>query len=84
MVIYALLDPASNGTFIKDSILEELQVNGVETQLKLNTMHGSEVVATRIVGGLIVERMDKEVHIELPKTYTRNKIPSKRNEIPRP
>ena len=47
-------------------------------------MHGSEVVATRRVGGLIVERMDKEVHIELPKTYTRNEIPSKRNEIPRP
>ena len=32
VVIYALLDPASNGTFIKESILEELQVNRVETQ----------------------------------------------------
>ena len=84
VVIYALLDPASNGTFIKESILEELQVNGVETQLKLNTMHGSEVVPTRKVGGLIVQRMDGEVHIELPKTYSRNKIPSRRNEIPRP
>ena len=84
VVIYALLDPASNGTFIKESILEELQVNGVETQLKLNTMHGSEVVPTRKVGGLIVQRMDGEVHIELPKTYSRNEIPSRRNEIPRP
>ena len=53
VVTYALLDPASNGTFIKESILEELRVNGVETQLKLNTMHGSEVVPTRRVGGLI-------------------------------
>ena len=84
VVIYALLDPASNGTFIKESILEELQINGIETQLKLNTMHGSEVVPTRRVGGLIVERMDREVHIELPKAYSRNKIPSKRDEIPRP
>ena len=84
VVIYALLDPASNGTFIKESILEELQVNGAETQLKFNTMHGSEVVPTRRVGGLIVERMDREVHIELPKAYSRNEIPSKRNEIPRP
>ena len=65
VVIYALLDPASNGTFIKESILEELQVNGAETQLKLNTMHGSEVVPTCRVGGLIVERMDREVRIEL-------------------
>ena len=86
VVIYALLDPASNGTFIKESIviLEGLQVNGVEAQLQLNTMHGSEVVLTRRVNGLIVERMDKEVHIELPKTYPRQEIPCKRNEIPRP
>ena len=84
VVIYALLDPASNGTFIKESILEELHVNGIETQLKLNTMHGTEVVPTRKVGGLIVERMDREVHIELPNAYSRNEIPSKRNEIPRP
>ena len=84
VVIYALLDPASNGTFVKESVLEELQVNGVETQLKLNTMHGSEVVPTRRVSGLIVERMDREVHIKLPKTYSRNEILSRRNEIPRP
>ena len=51
LVIYTLLDPASNGTFIKESILQELQVNGVETQLKLSTMHGSEEVPTRRVGG---------------------------------
>ena len=84
VAIYALLEPASNGTFIKKSILEELQVNGVETQLMWNIMHGSEIVPTRRVGGLIVERMDREVHIELPKAYSRNEIPSKRNEIPRP
>lgn len=73
-MIYAVLDPASNRTFIKKSILEELQVNGVETQLKLNTMHGSEVVPTRRVGGLIVERMDREVHIKLPILKERNTI----------
>ena len=82
VVIYALLDPASNGAFVKESILEDLQVNGVETQLKLNTMHGSEVVPTRRVSGLIVERMDRDFHIKLPKTYSRNEIPSRRNEIP--
>ena len=29
VVIYALLDPASNRTFMKESILEELQINGL-------------------------------------------------------
>ena len=28
--------------------------------------------------------MDREVHIKFPKTYSRNGIPSERNEIPRP
>lgn len=84
VVLYALLDSASNRSFIKESILEELQIHGIETQLKLNTMHGSEVVLTRRVGSLIVERMDGEVHIELPKAYSRNEIPSKTDEIPRP
>jgi len=84
VVIYALLNPVSNGTFIQESKIEELQVNGIETQLKLNTMHGSEVVLARRVSGLSIERMDGEVHIELPKAYSRNKIPSKREEIPRP
>ena len=84
VVVYALLDPGSNGTFIKESILEDLQVDGTETQLQLNTMHGSEVVPTRKITGLNVESMGKDARVELPKTYTRDDIPSKREEIPRP
>ena len=84
VVVYALLDPASNGTFIKERILEDLQVDGTETQLQLNTMHRSEVVPTRRITGLNVESMGKDARVELPKTYTRDDIPSKREEIPRP
>ena len=60
VVVYALLDPASNGTFIKESILEDLPVDGTETQLQLNTMHGSEVVPTRRITGLNVKSMGKD------------------------
>ena len=84
VVVYALLDPGSNGTFIKESIPEDLQVDGTETQLQLNTMHASEVVPTRRITGLNVESMGKDARVELPKTYTRDDIPSKREEIPRP
>ena len=84
VVVYALLDPGSNGTFIKESILEDLQVDGTETQLQLNTMHGSEVVPNRRITGLNVESMGKDARVELPKTYTRDDIPTKREEIPRP
>ena len=81
VVVYALLDPSSNGTFIKESTL---QVDGTETQLQLNTMQASEVVPTRRITGLNVESMGKDARVELPKTYTRDDIPSKREEIPRP
>ena len=84
VVVYALLDSSSNGTFIKESILQDLQVDGTETQLQLNMMHGSEVVPTRKITGLNVESMGKDARVELPKTYTRDDIPSKREEIPRP
>ena len=84
VVVYALLDPDNNGTFIKESILEDLQVDGTETQLQLNTMHGSEAVPTRRITGLNVESIGKDARVELPKTYTRDDIPSKREEIPRP
>ena len=73
-VIYALLNPVSNGTFI------QLQVNGIETQLKLNTMHGSEVVLAQRVSGLIIERMDGELHIELSKVYLRNHLKERRSQ----
>ena len=36
VVVYALLVPFSNGTFIKESILEDLQVDGTETQLHVS------------------------------------------------
>ena len=84
VMVYALHDPASNGTFIREDIVRELQVDGVKTQLQLNTMHGTEVIPTRKVDGLFVSRVDKEFQIKLPKAFTREEIPSKRDEIPRP
>ena len=83
-MVYALLDPASKGTFIREETMKELQVNGMETQLLLNTMHGTEVIPTHRVEGLFVTQVEKEIQIKLPKTYSREEIPSKRDEIPRP
>ena len=80
VMVYALLDPAS----IREDIVGELQVDGVKTQLQLNTMHGTEVIPTRKVECLFVSRVDKGFQIKLPKAFTGEEIPSKRDEIPRP
>ena len=83
VLVYALLDNASDTTFIKTSTLKELGVEGPELKLKLYTMHGNAEIPVQKVDGLVVERFDKKVKIELPKSYSRDSIPSRRNQIPR-
>ena len=84
VTVYALLDDASDTTFIKSSVKEKLGVQGIETTLNLSTMLGREEIPVYKVNGLIVERIDKRVEVELPKTYSRDQIPSRRDQIPRP
>ena len=83
VLVYALLDNASDTTFIKTSTLRNLGIEGPELKLKLYTMHGNTEIQVQKVDGLMVERFDKKVKIELPKTYSRDSIPSRRNQIPR-
>ena len=83
VLVYALLDNASDTTFIKTSTLRNLGVEGPELKLKLYTMHGNTEIPVQKVDGLMVERFDKKVKIELPKAYSRDSIPSRRNQIPR-
>ncbi|XP_028412945.1 uncharacterized protein LOC114535824 [Dendronephthya gigantea] len=84
VMVYALLDPASNGTFVKRQTMKKLGIDGVNTHLQLNTMHGTEVITTQKVTGLKIENPERTTQVELPKVYCRDDIPSKRNEIPRP
>ncbi|CAB4017090.1 Hypothetical predicted protein, partial [Paramuricea clavata] len=85
IMVYALLDPASNGTFIKTETLNKLGRKGKDINLRLNTMHGSEIITTQKITGLKVEDLERTTQIELPKAvYCRSDIPSRRSEIPRP
>ena len=47
-------------------------------------MLGREEITVEKTTGLVVKRINKRVEIELPKTYSRAKIPFRRNQIPRP
>ena len=82
---YALLDDGSDSTFVKTSILEKLGIGGPEITLQLNTMHGQRKVIVKKIEGLIAKAMDEAgCSIELPKTYTRDSIPSCSTQIPTP
>ena len=82
--VYALLDDASDTTFVTKQVKEELGVPRVQTNLSLSTMFGRRVISVSRIDGLIVERPDRRAKIDLPREYTRDKIPSRRNQIPTP
>lgn len=50
----------------------ELEVEEVDTSLNLSTMHSRKVIPVTRIDGLIVERPDRRVHVELPKAYARD------------
>ena len=82
--VYALLDDASDTTLVTNQVKEELGVPGVETNLSLSTMHGRRVISVSRIDGLTVERPERRAKIDLPRAYTKDKIPSRRNQIPTP
>ena len=81
VTVYALLDDASDTAFIKSIVKEKFGVQCIETTLNLSTMLGREEISVYKGNGLIVERIER---VELPKTYSRDQIPSRRDQIPRP
>lgn len=84
VMVYTLLDDASDTTFVTTAVKEKLGVEGVKTKLVLGTMLGKEKISVSRIDGLIVEWIDKRVQVELPRTYSRDQIPSRRDQIPSP
>ena len=63
---------------------DKLGIPGVSSKLILSTMLGREEITVSRVDGLVVERIDQRVQVELPRTYSRDQIPSRRDQIPSP
>ena len=69
IMTYALLDKASDTTFIKSEVRKNLGLKGPEVNLNLSTMLGRQEIPVEKISGLVVETIDERVEIELPKTY---------------
>ena len=82
---YALIDSQSNATFTTEKLRQTLEIDGVATHLRLSTMHQEdEVIDCKKVQGLVVADLQRQVSIPLPKVYTRETIPYKPHQIPKP
>ena len=82
--VYVVLDDQSDTCFITEETRKSLGLEGPEIPLELGTMHSVETVSTQRLEGLVISSYDKGEDIELPKTYSRDQIPSRREQIPRP
>ena len=82
--MHALLDEQSDACFVKESVLERLNVNGPEIELVLSTVLATQTIVSRRIIGLVVRGVHETAEIPLPKTYTRDIIPARRSQIPRP
>ena len=83
LLTYALLDEQSDACFVREDLLERLDVIGPEVELKLSTVLAEEVIKSRRIEGLVV-RGYNDVEIPLAKSYSRSSIPAKKSQIPRP
>ena len=85
VLTYALIDSQSNATFITEKLEQHLEVDSVTSHLRLSTMHQeNEIVQCKKVQGLVVMDLKRQVRIPLPKVYTREAIPYKPHQIPKP
>ena len=84
-LVYALLDDQSNTTFVGQNTLDSLSVSGPETSLLLSTMHATdEPIKSQKIEGLVTKDFHRQVTLQLPKVFSREVIPAKREQIPRP
>ena len=82
---YVLIDCQSNATFITERLSQTLGVQGVESHLMLSTVHDEDgVVDCCKIKGLNVMNVKHQDSIPLPQTFTRQTIPFKSSQIPKP
>ena len=85
MMTYAMLDNCSQGSFISESLVKQMNLSGRKTTLNLKTLKSKKLETAIVIDGLKVSSANgKEDWIKLPKLYTRMQIPVERGEIATP
>ena len=82
---YAVLDDQSNSCFVTKSLCDRLNIQRPETQLLLTTMHQRNacITSNRIMG-LEVLDLNRDYVVKLPVCFTRDNLPAKHSQIPKP
>lgn len=84
ILVNALLDEQSDACFVRESTMKKLGAEGAMVNIQLSTVLGQRTIESKKVTDLIVKGARETREIALPKVYTRDIIPAKRSQIPRP
>ena len=73
---YAMLDNCSQGTFVKEEIIEALGIAGAETRVTVKTLNGEVLQMTTVVENLeLAGSLGRPKWIKLPRAYTKQDLP---------
>ena len=75
ILTYAFLDPGSSASFCTQKLLEDLHMQGKNTEILLRTMGQERVIKTQRVTGLEVSSCNESDFIQLPEVFTQDRIP---------
>ena len=80
----AMLDSCSQATFVADSLVTNLGLNGRKTTLSVTTINGTEMIKSTVIEGLSVSSSngcDVSTKLKLPNSYTRDELPVDPEEV---
>ena len=80
----AILDNYSKDIFIKESLINELNISVIATEIAVRKLYGKKTSKTKAIKGLKVSKLDKKCWIDLPKCYSREGLPIDSEKIVTP
>ena len=83
---HALLDSCSQGTFILETLINNLGVKGQKTSIIIKTLNGEVTNKAMVVKGLKVTCGNDDSYdwLELPDTYTKKYLPADKEDVATP
>ena len=85
IVTYAFLDPGSNVSFASEGLLQRLGgigYNHKKVSITLDTMGKSQNLTVFEVNGLQLHDLDRQYMMEVPRVFSKDKIPASVEQIP--
>ena len=79
---YAFFDTGSSVTFCSENLMRQLGASGKKCNITLNTLGKSYQLSSHAVKGLQISDLDMTEFIDLPKVYTKDKMPVNHDHIP--